>query len=324
MEILKKGTNIDFLGNRKLAYVLSGLLITASLASLAVRQLNFGIDFSGGVLVEVGYESPQELPPIRGMLEQAGFESPIVQHFGSPEDVLIRILPGAEDIDEAADSVEQAKQRSAIGERVYEILVAADSQATRRRVEFVGPRVGEELREDGGLAMVFALLMILAYVSFRFQWKFAVGAVAALAHDVIITLGVFSIFGFSFDLPVLAAVLAVIGYSLNDTIVVFDRIRENFQGIRKITTEQLMNLSINQMLSRTLVTSFTTLLVVLALFFLGGETIHNFALALIIGIVLGTYSSIYVASAIALALNVTAVDLMPPDPEIDKDLGAIP
>jgi len=312
MELIKKQTHIDFLGKRAIALVVSGLLLIASLGSLAVKQLAFGIDFTGGVLVEVGYPENVELPQVRATLAEAGLGDGTAQHFGAASDVLIRLMP------------REGMDNARLGEEVLAALQAVNPDVELRRNEFVGPRVGEELREQGGLAMLFALLMILAYVTFRFQWKFALGAVAALAHDVIIVLGFFSIFGFGFDLPVLAALLAVIGYSLNDTIVVFDRIRENFHKIRKQTPEQIMNLSINQMLTRTVITSLTTLLVLAALFFIGGVVIHNFALALIVGVVLGTYSSIYVASAVALLLNVSTVDLIPEQREDRRELDAMP
>ncbi|NNF51134.1 MAG: protein translocase subunit SecF [Gammaproteobacteria bacterium] len=311
MQIFKNKSDWDFMGKRKIAIAVSLVLLLVSIGSLVTRQLELGIDFTGGVLIEVGYPEAAQLDQIRTAITAAGYPDATVQNFGTARDVLIRLAP------------EDEKSSAEISEAVLNTLRASAPGVEMRRVEFVGPQVGKELTEQGGLAMLFALLMILAYVAFRFQWKFAVGAVAALVHDVILTLGFFSVFGVGFDLSVLAAVLAVIGYSLNDTIVVFDRIRENFLKLRKKTSEQVMNTSINQMLGRTIITSSTTLLVLLALFLLGGEVIHNFALALIVGILIGTYSSIYVASTAALILDVNTRDLLPPERD-DKELDAIP
>lgn len=311
MQFFRELKEWDFMGKRKLAMIISAVLIVISIGSIVRNGLAFGIDFTGGVLIEVGYEQPAQLDSIRASLASVGYSDATVQNFGSASDVLIRLAP-------------RADQSSAdISEVVLQTLRDGDASVDMRRVEFVGPQVGEELTEQGGLAMLFALLMILAYVAFRFQWKFAVGAVAALIHDVIITIGFFSVFKIGFDLSVLAAVLAVIGYSLNDTIVVFDRIRENFLKIRKRKPVEVMNISINQMLGRTIITSGTTLLVLISLFSLGGEVIHNFALALIVGVVLGTYSSIYIASAAALFLNISTKDLLPPERD-DSELEAIP
>jgi len=300
MRILKSSLNIDFLGKRKLAVTLSIAFIVVSLLSIVVRGLNLGIDFTGGTLVEVGYDQAVELPKVRGALATAGFQDATVQHFGTPRDVLIRLAPRS-DIDSAE-----------LSNRAFSALSnATDGQAELRRVEFVGPQVGDELTEQGGLAMLYALIGILIYVALRFEYRFALGSVIALIHDVTITLGFFSLFQVEFDLPVLAAVLAVIGYSLNDTIVVFDRIRENFRKIRKGSPQQIINTSLNQTLARTLVTSLTTLLVLIALLVFGGEIIHGFALALIIGVIVGTYSSIYVASTAVLMLGISKADLMP-------------
>lgn len=299
------------MGKRKPALVVSAVLLLVSVVSLFTQKLELGIDFTGGVLIEVGYSNAVEVDQIRGRLADAGYPDATVQNFGSASDILIRLSPRAEQ--SSAD----------ISETVLATLRTDHPDVDMRRVEFVGPQVGEELTEQGGLAMLFALIMILAYVAFRFQWKFAVGAVAALVHDVLITIGFFSVFRIGFDLSVLAAVLAVIGYSLNDTIVVFDRIRENFLKIRKKNSEEIMNISINQMLGRTIITSGTTVLVLMSLFLLGGQVIHNFALALIVGIVLGTYSSIYIASAAALMLDVSTKDLLPPERD-DSELDAIP
>jgi preprotein translocase subunit SecF len=300
MELLKTKTNIDFMGQRKLAMAVSGILLLVSLVSFGVRGLNYGIDFTGGTLVEVGYPESADLGQIRTDLAEAGFPEATAQYFGTSRDVLVRL--------EAREDVSKAELSS----NVLRVLKKNGGEEMElRRVEFVGPQVGEELTEQGGLAMLIALGAILIYVSLRFQWKFSLGAVAALFHDVIITIGFFSVLGLDFDLTVLAAVLAVIGYSLNDTIVVFDRVRENFRTMRKGTAVEIFNASLNQTLSRTIITSLTTLLVLTALFFLGGELIHEFATALIVGVVIGTYSSIYVASTSALALGVIKSDLMP-------------
>jgi len=307
VELTNSKTEIDFMGKRKFAVVLSVVLILLSIGSLATRGLNFGIDFTGGLLLEVGYQDAADLESIRSQLAGAGYEDAQVQNFGSANDVLIRMLPRAE-IDNAQ-----------LGEQIMRLLQADGQEVDLRRVEFVGPQVGEELTEQGGTAMIFALLMILAYIMFRFQWKFAVGSVVALVHDVTIVLGAFSLLQLPFDLSVLAAILAVIGYSLNDTIVVFDRIRENFRHVRRGTAAGIMNTSINQMLARTVITSLTTLLVLLALFLLGGEAVRGFSTALIMGIVVGTYSSIYTASTMALALDVSPEDLMLPQKNEEAD-----
>lgn len=296
--------NFDFLGKRKIALLLSGLLLLVSIVSLAVKGLALGIDFTGGTLVEIGYQQPVDLAELRRALEEKGFGDATVQHFGTARDVLIRLKPKS--------GISNAQLSS-------EVLAAVNSNVENpreiQRVEFVGPQVGDELAEDGGLAMLYSMFGILLYVAWRFEYKFSLGSVAALFHDVIITLGFFSIIGMEFDLTVLAAVLAVIGYSLNDTIVVFDRIRENFRKLRKDRAEEIMNTSLNQTLSRTLMTSLTTILVLLALATLGGEIIHNFAIALLVGVIVGTYSSIFVASPIVLALGISKEDLMLPEKE---------
>ena len=290
------------MGLRKPAMILSTTLILISVVSLASLKLNVGIDFTGGSVIEIGYQQAVELQPIRNALETSGFGDAIVQHFGSAKDVLIRLVP----------KVDQDKAE--ISSQIIDVLSqASESRIDVRRVDFVGPQVGEELTEDGGLAVLYALIAILIYVSIRFEYRFSLGAVAALIHDVVITLGVFSLLQLDFNLNVLAAILAVIGYSLNDTIVVFDRVRENFRKVRKKTSEEITNISINQTISRTLMTSFTTLMVLLSLFLLGGEVIHSFALALIIGVLIGTYSSIYVATTSALALGISRSDLLLPE-----------
>lgn len=302
MEIMKN-INIDFMGKRKLAMGFSTLLIVVAIASLFIRGLNLGLDFSGGSLIEVGYQQAVETEAVRSILSSAGYDEAIVTHFGTAKEVLIKVAPreGLTNADLSSD--------------ILRALKIADSSVDMRRVEFVGPQVGEELREDGGMAMLFAIIGILIYVALRFEYRFALGSVAALLHDVIITIGVFSVLQLDFDLTVLAAILAIIGYSLNDTIVVFDRIRENFRKLRKGSSEEVINQSLSQTLSRTLITSVTTMLVLLALFFLGGALIHGFASALIVGVLVGTYSSIYVASAMVLAMGVSKADLMPMERE---------
>ena len=312
MELIRQGLDLDFMSRRRVAVRFSAVLLAIAIVSLAVRGLEFGIDFTGGTLVEVGYPRAVELEPVRATLHGAGFEGAVVQHFGTAHEVLIRVAP-RDDID-----------KSELSDRALDALRARDSTVELRRVEFVGPQVGEELTEQGGLAMLIALGAIFLYVMFRFEWKFSAGAVAALFHDVVITLGIYSVLGLEFDLTVLAAILAVIGYSLNDTIVVFDRIRENFRRMRRGTSTSIINRSLNQTLSRTLMTSLTTLLVLLALFFLGGELIHGFATALIIGVVIGTYSSIYVASTCTLWLGVQKSDLMPVQKEGAEEVDARP
>ncbi len=312
MRLIKDKTRIDFLGQtrRRIALTFSALFVIVSIASLVYRGLDFGIDFTGGVLLEVGYTEAADVDAIRENLEAAGFDDAQVQRFGADTDVLVRLPPQGD----AEPGEIRAELQSTLG--------VGGETVELRRVEFVSPQVGEELTEQGGLAMIFALMMIFGYVMFRFQWKFAAGAVAALIHDVIVTIGFFSIFWLPFDLTVVAAVLAVIGYSLNDTVVAFDRIRENFFKLRGQTAEESMNVSINEMLARTLITGLTTLLVLSALLTLGGESIAPFSIALIVGIIVGTYSSIYTASATALLLGVTPQDLLEPvkDPDLVDDL----
>jgi len=290
---------INFMNKSKLAMAFSVTLILISLGSLITRGLNLGIDFTGGYLIEAGYQTDVNLDEVRTALSAAAFKDAQVQNFGSSKDIIVRIAP-REDINKAT-----------IGDSVLTILKTTSTEdVTMRRVEFVGPQVGDELRDDGGIALLVALLGILVYISFRFQLKSALGAILALIHDVIITVGVFSLLQIEFDLTVLAAILAVIGYSLNDTVVVLDRIRETFRSIRKTSPEEIINISINETLSRTLMTSFTTMLVLFALFFLGGEIIHGFALALLVGIFIGTYSSIYIASSSLLLMKVHKQDFL--------------
>ena len=291
-------TKIDFMGKRKIAAALSITLVLLSIASLAFSGLKLGLDFTGGTLVEVGYETPADIELIRQQLQAGGYPSAVVQNFGSETEVLVRL---------------QQEYKPELGDQILAALQQdSNTKVTLRRSEFVGAQVGDELREQGGLGMLLALLVVMVYVAFRFQFKFSVGAVVALAHDVIITLGIFSVLGLNFDLTVLAALLALIGYSLNDTIVVSDRIRENFRKIRKETPLSIINISLNETLSRTIITSLTTLLVLITLLLLGGELIRGFAIALSIGVVVGTYSSIYVASNILLALGITSEDLALP------------
>jgi preprotein translocase subunit SecF len=285
----------NFMGIRKYALVFSAILLSVSAWSLYTQGLELGLDFSGGTQIEVGYEQPANVSELRKKLVTAGFDSPVVIHFGSETDVLIRL---------------QGEPDQKLAEQIIEVLKDDDQQIELRRVDYVGPQIGEELREDGGLGMLTALAVVMLYVAIRFQLKFSVAAVLALAHDVVITLGIFSLARFEFDLTVLAAVLAVVGYSLNDTIVVSDRIRENFRKIRNATAIEVINESLSQTLWRTINTSVTTMLVLLSLFFIGGELIHNFAIALMIGVGIGTYSSIYVAATVMLALNVDREDLL--------------
>lgn len=305
MNILNGKTNINFMSRRKIAMVFSAIMIIASIVSLSTRGLNFGLDFTGGTLIEVGYPSAPDISSVRGQLEDAGFQESVVQTFGAASDIVVRIPPS-----ESSESSAELSTRVLIA-----LNESVQGEIEMRRVEFVGPQVGEELAEQGILAVIYALVGVFLYVMFRFQWRFSVGAVIALLHDITITVGIISLVQIQFDLTVVAAILAVVGYSLNDTIVVFDRIRENFPKYRKRTPEEVINTSINETLSRTLMTSGTTLLVLLALFYFGGEIIHGFAFTLLIGIIVGTYSSIYVASASLLTLGVSKYDLM----EVEKE-----
>lgn len=306
MQILTD-THIKFMAHRKIAMMVSLILIIISLASLAFRGLELGLDFTGGTLLEVAYPTEVELTPVRDKLHSNGFNDAIVQHFGAPNEVLIRVAP------------REGMSNADISTSLFELLRAQNSAVESRRVEFVGPQVGEELTETGGIAMLAALICILIYVALRFEYRFALGSVAALAHDVILVLGLFSVFGIEFDLTVLAAILAVIGYSLNDTIVVFDRIRENFRKIRKGDAITIIDASLNQTLSRTLITSLTTLLVLVALFVFGGELIHGFATALLAGVLVGTYSSVYVASTVLVAMGISKEDLAPVKKEGEQE-----
>ena len=305
MQLLNLKETVAFMSLRVPAAILSAILIIGSLVSLSVNQLNWGLDFTGGTQIEIRYGQTADLKQVREQLALANFNDAVVQNFGSSQDVLIRLA-----------SVEGVKPAE-LGDKAIAALKQADGSVEMRNSSYVSSSVGDELTEQGGLAMLVSLLCILVYVAMRFEWRFALGSVTALAHDVILTLGLFSVLGLEFDLTVLAAVLAVIGYSLNDTIVVSDRIRENFRKIRKGEPEEIINISLTQTLNRTIITSVTTILVLLSLFFLGGATIHGFATALLFGVVIGTYSSIYVASFVALALGVSKEDLMPT--EIEKE-----
>jgi len=304
MKLLNRKTSIDFMSRSKIALAFSIVMIIISIISLSTRGLNFGLDFTGGTLIEVGYPSAPDTMEVRANLAAAGFDS-VVQTFGAATDIVVRIPP----TDETESSAE-------LSTRVLAALSqGVDGEIEMRRVEFVGPQVGEELAEQGILAVIYAMVGAFLYIMFRFQWRFSVGAVAALIHDITISMGILSLVWVEFDLTVVAALLAVVGYSLNDTIVVFDRIRENFPRYRKRQPIEVVNTSINETLSRTLMTSGTTLLVLFALFYFGGEIIHGFAFTLIAGIVVGTYSSIYVASSALLMLRVSKFDLMAPEKE---------
>ncbi|MBU2986058.1 protein translocase subunit SecF [Saccharophagus degradans] len=299
---------LNFMGQRKIAAVFSILLLVGSIVSLTVQGLNFGLDFTGGTQLEYKYETAADLNAIRATLEEAGYTGAVVVNYGSDTNVLMSLQ---QSVPPSADP-SKPQEIVSIGEVVLELLESKSSEEIELlRTDVVGAQVGEELANSGGMGMLLALAVVMAYVAVRFQFKFSVGAVAALIHDVIIVLGVFSFFQLTFDLTVLAAVLAVIGYSLNDTIVVADRIRENFRLIRKGDSEEVINISLTQTLGRTMITSLTTLLVLLALFFVGGEMIHNFALALIVGVVIGTYSSIYVSANILMAMHIDREDLIP-------------
>ena len=293
--------NINFMRFRKIAITISLILFVGSIGSIFIKGLSLGLDFSGGTLVEIQYEDSVDLQEIRDILGENGYEDFQVVNYGSSLDVLIKIAdqPG----------------NSSLGDQIFTLLSSNNFEGELKRIEFVGPQIGSELRDQGGLGMLVALGMILLYVAFRFQYKFALGAVAALGHDVVIILGLFSIFAWDFDLSVLAALLAVIGYSLNDSIVVSDRIRENFRSERALGSEDLINLSLNQTLSRTVITSLTTLLVLFALFFLGGEAVRGFSLGLIIGVLIGTYSSLYIVTTILISLNLSQEDMAVPDVE---------
>ena len=313
-QLLNTDKVTDFMRWSKLAFIFSLMMIIASITTISTKGLNWGLDFTGGTLIEVSFKNPADLPLIRESLAESGFGDAIVQNFGTARDVMVRLQP--------RDGI----KGEVLGNQIIDALkTGTGQQVEMRRVEFVGPNVGDELAEAGGLAILIALLCILLYVSMRFEWRLAAGAVLSLAHDIIITVGIFSILQIEVDLTIVAALLTVVGYSLNDTIVVFDRIRENFRKMRKQTAEEIMNSSLSQTLSRTLITSSTTLFVVIALFLKGGAMIQGFALALLLGITIGTYSSIYVASALALKLGITREHLMPTPVEKEgEELDAMP
>lgn len=299
MQWLSRVPNINFMRWRRVAIIGSTVGNLVAILTVIIFGLNYGVDFTGGVILEVTYPGEANVQQIRQDLEEAGYASPQVQNFGSVNDVLIRLPPTS-----------ASEEPAALEARLMGILQAHDPNVMKQRLETVGSQVGEDLAQQSGLAMLFALIMIFIYVSLRFRWKLALGAIVATAHDVLITVGFFAVFRWQFDLTVLGAVLAVLGYSLNDTIVLYDRIRDNFRSMRRSSSEAIVNASVNQTLSRTIVTGGTTLLTVIALFLFGGDTLHGFSLALIIGILVGTYSSIYVASSMALVLKITGSDMV--------------
>ncbi len=305
MEFFHKKTSYPFMAARKRWYVFSVVLILGSLLALGIRGINFGIDFTGGVVLEMSFPQAADLEKVRDSLEQAGYGDAVVQSFGTPRDVLVRMLP------------EEGTDNNVLGRKVLAAIQSENPGVELRRTEVVGGQVGAELAEKGALAVLFTFFFILLYVWARFQWKLGVGAIVGALHDPIVILGFFAVTQMTFDLPALAAILAVIGYSLNDTVVVFDRIRERFVSMRKGTSEQVIDTSINETLSRTIMTSSTTMLTVFALLFFGGEILRGFSTALTLGIVVGTYSSIYIASALALDLKLTARDLLPVQKEKD-------
>ncbi|WNO60148.1 protein translocase subunit SecF [Rheinheimera sp. MMS21-TC3] len=307
MQIFNFKQPLNFMRLKWAAIILSSIMLIASVASISIKGINWGLDFTGGTVIEAGFAQPADLPAVRQTLAVAGYSDAVVQLFGTSRDVLIRI-PLREDIEQAT-----------LGDEVMAILNQNNANGvTMRRIEFVGPSVGEELKQDGGLAMLVALIGILLYVTMRFEWRLSVGAVISLAHDAIITMGLFSILGLEFDLTVLAAILALIGYSINDTIVVFDRIRESFRKLRDTSVTETINDAITSTLNRTVITSLTTVLVLIVLFYMGGALIHGFATALLFGVAIGTYSSIYVASSVAEILGISREDMLPPPP-IEKE-----
>jgi preprotein translocase subunit SecF len=311
MEFFHKKTSYPFMGTRRRWYVLSTILIAAALLSFAVRGLNFGIDFTGGVVLELVFPKAADLEQVRGALGEAGFSHAAVQSFGTSRDVMVRLLP------------QQGEDTNQVAQKVLGAIKSYEPNVELRRTEVVGPQVGAELANKGAMAVLFTFVLILAYVALRFQWKLGVGAIVAALHDPIVILGFFSETQMTFDLPSLAAILAVIGYSLNDTVVVFDRIRERFQSARKNTPAEVIDSAINETLSRTIMTHLTTMITIVSLLVFGGEVLRGFSVALAIGVIVGTYSSIYIASAIALDLKLTARDLMPAQRE-KGDVDALP
>ena len=305
MQLLKDNPTFDFMGRRRAALILSAVVLVVSIGAIVLRGFNWGLEFTGGILAELEFGDAVELEDVRGTLAEAGFDQALVQSFGTTSEVLVRLPP-----------VETSEEADAIVDRVLESLRAVGYEVMLLRPpEFIGSQVGSDLAEQGALAMLIATIMIFIYVMLRFRWKFAVGAIAALIHDVIVTVGFFALFQYTVDLSVLAAVLAVIGYSLNDSVVVYDRIRENFRLMRRATTFEIVNTSLNQTLSRTIITGLTTLLVLFALAALAGDTLFGFSIALIVGIVVGTYSSIFIGGAAVLWLNVQPADMVPPKRE---------
>jgi len=334
MDLIPHDTKIDFIGKRRVLALISAVLVIGTVVSLFTRGLNFGLDFTGGTLVELSYREPANIAEIRKQLTQSGFGDALVQRFGTTRDLMVRLPLGkvakGEGVEARAAAASEAAHkvtvalRAAMGERETDSRPGQAQRCVRegstewsdcfiqvRRVEFVGPQVGEELAWKGGYALLFSLIGVFIYVIFRFEWRFAVGAIAATVHDVLLVFGFFSLTQMEFDLSVLAATLAVLGYSVNDTVVVFDRIRENFRKMRRVDVVEMLNASVNQTLSRTIITSGTTLLTMLALFFLGGEILYGFSVAMIVGIIVGTYSSIFIATPVTLALGITREDMMP-------------
>lgn len=309
MRFIPNDTRFDFFGKRRIGYAVTVLFLAIAIGSLAIKGLKFGLDFTGGTLIEVSYPQSVELEPVRAALGERELGDALVQHFGSGRDVLVRLPP------------REGENQASLSNRVLEALKAVDPKVEMKRVEFVGPAVGKELVEAGGLAVIFVLLGILVYVGMRFEFKLAFGAIQALAHDLVIALGLVSLLGIEFDLTVLAALLALAGYSINDTIVIFDRMRENFLKMRKASPSEIMNKATNETLSRTIMTSGTTLITVASLLVFGGSVLHGFSLVLFIGIVMGTYSSVFVASAIALDMGLKRADLLKSDEE-NKDKTA--
>lgn len=307
MKLFARVPNIDFMAQRKLGLIASALLTIGAIIMVVFHGLNFGIDFTGGVLVEVAYPQSVELDKVRQDLGEAGYERAVVQYFGDASSVMIRLPPAASD------------NSAQVSTHILEALHASDNGITLRRIEFVGPQVGEELFSDGGLALLFAFIGIAAYIMFRFEWKFSVGAIAALIHDAVMVLGVLAVFDVEFDVTTLAAILALIGYSNNETIVIFDRVRENLVSERRLSILEVVNLSVNQTLLRSVITHLTTLLVLTALLTVGGATVHSFSVALIVGVIVATYSSIYVSTNLAVVLGISREDLLPSkDQEADE------
>lgn len=305
MEFFRRTTNIDFMRIRGITAVVSIVMVLGSFFALYTNGINWGLDFTGGIVVELGYKQDAPLPKIRDAMRDANYADAVVQSFGSPKDVIIRLAP------------REGIEEQVIAKNIISVLTADGTEIDLRRVDSIGAQVGKELAEQGAIAIVVALIAIMIYIAIRFEMRFAISSAIALAHDPIIILGMFALYNIEFDLTTLAAVLAVIGYSLNDTIVVFDRVKENFLRLRKTSSVDIVNLSINQTLSRTIMTSGLTLLVVIALLIYGGPTLFGFSLSLLIGILVGTYSSIYVSGTAAVLLGLKRSDLLPKKTELD-------